>query len=119
MPTADWALARVDRGDVAGFAGAFAQQRLQLAAVLHQLVVAGLDGCEQLDDGFAGGGLQRCRTGCSQRRALRDVSPVQAARISSRLLMPGFSARSKRTSLSLSVTARLNFFRMAAGSSSR
>ena len=44
---------------------------------------------------------------------------MQAARISSKFDTPGLVARSKRTSDSESVTARLNFFMIAAGSSMR
>ena len=46
------------------------------------------------------------------------VWPVAAPRMDSRFETPGLVAGSKRTSVSLSVTARLNFFSMAAGSSS-
>ena len=50
--------------------------------------------------------------------ASAGLRPVAAPRIDSRFETPGLAAGSQRTSPSLSVTARLSFFSIAAGSSS-
>ena len=63
------------RGHGAGLGRADAQQRGQLAGVVEELAVAGLDRRQQLDDGVAGVGLQRPVLGVAAGEVGRATGP--------------------------------------------